>query len=85
MIRTTGAVISVKYGKTLKTIITLNSGRVIKSNDTEILKEFAVLNRKGQRREDVISVEVFYPHRLLKNGVELLTYPEQTIGKNKIL
>lgn len=92
MIRTTGAVISVKYGKTLTTIITLKSGKVIKSNDTEILKEFAVLNRKGQRREDVVSVEVFYPHKLLKNGVELFDLPgtndreeQDTLVRDKLL
>ncbi|NEP10759.1 MAG: dynamin [Symploca sp. SIO2C1] len=75
MIRTTGTVISVKYGKKLTTIITLKSGQVIRSSDTEILKEFAVLNRKGQRREDVISVEVLYPHRLLKDGIEFFDLP----------
>jgi GTPase Era involved in 16S rRNA processing len=75
MVRTTGTVIRIKYGKTLTTIITLKSGEIIRSNDTEILKEFAVLNRKGQRREDVSSVEVLYPHFLLKNGVELLDLP----------
>jgi predicted GTPase len=75
MVRTTGTVIRIKYGKTLTTIITLKSGEIIRSNDTEILKEFSVLNRKGQRREDVSSVEVLYPHFLLKNGVELLDLP----------
>lgn len=75
MIRTTGTIIRIKYGKTLTIIITLKSGKVIKSNDTKILKEFAVLNRKGQRREEVICVEVLYPHKLLKNGVELFDLP----------
>jgi hypothetical protein len=75
MIRTTGIAIRIKYGKTLTTIITLKSGEIIRSNDTEILKEFAVLNKKGQRREDVDSVEVLCPHFLLKNGVELLDLP----------
>jgi hypothetical protein len=75
MIRTTGIAIRIKYGKTLTTIITLKSGEIIRSNDTEILKEFSVLNKKGQRREDVDSVEVLCPHFLLKNGVELLDLP----------
>lgn len=75
MVRTTGAVISLKYGDRLTTSIALESGKVIKSNDTEILKEFAVLNRKGQRREDVLSVRVSYPHHLLKNGVEFFDLP----------
>ncbi len=75
MVRTTGSVIKVKYGKTLTSVITLESGEVIKSSDTKILKEFAVLNRKGQRREDVISIEVTYPHNLLKGGIELFDLP----------
>jgi ribosome biogenesis GTPase A len=75
MVRTTGIVIRIKYGKTLTTTIILKSGEVIRSSDAEILKEFAVLNLKGQRREDVVSVEVFYPHPFLKNGVELLDLP----------
>jgi hypothetical protein len=92
MVRTTGVIISIKYGKTLKTYITLKSGEVIRKNDTEILKEFAVLNRKGKRREDVLSVEVFYPHRLLKNGVELFDLPgtndreeQDQLVRNKLL
>ena len=92
MIRTTGTVISVKYGKSLTTIVTLKSGKVIRSHDTEILKEFAVLNRKGERREDVISVEVLYPHELLKNGVELFDLPgtndreeQDTLVRDKLL
>jgi hypothetical protein len=75
MVRTTGTVIRIKYGKTLTATIILKSGEVIRSSDTEILKEFAVLNMKGQPREDIVSVEVFYPHPFLKNGVELLDLP----------
>lgn len=75
MVRTTGAVISLKYGDRLTTSIALKSGEVVESNDTEILKKFAVLNRKGQRREDVLSVKVSYPHHLLKNGVEFFDLP----------
>ena len=75
MVRTTGTVISIKYGETLTTLITLKSGQVIRSNDTKILQEFAVLNKKGQRREDVISIQVLYPHKLLKNGVEIFDLP----------
>ncbi|KYC38108.1 dynamin [Scytonema hofmannii PCC 7110] len=75
MVRTTGTVIKIKYGETLQTLITLKSGEVIRSNDTEVLKEFAVLNHKRQRREDVMSVEVAYPSDLLKNGIELFDLP----------
>ena len=48
MIRTIGTAISIKYGKTQKTIITLNSGEVITSQDLTILKEFAVLDKRGR-------------------------------------
>ena len=75
MVRTTGTVIRIKYGKTLTITIILKSGEVIRSDDIEILKQFAVLNIKGKPREDVVSVEVFYPHPFLKNGVELLDLP----------
>lgn len=75
MIRTTGTLISVKYGKTLTIVITFTSGKVIRSNDGKVLKKFTVLNRQGKPREDVVSVEVFYPHKLLKNGVELFDLP----------
>ena len=75
IVRTTGAAVKVKFGETLKIIVTFNSGEVFTSTDAEILKEFAVLNRKGERREDVLSIEVHHPHRLLRDGVELFDLP----------
>lgn len=75
MVRTTGTVIKVRYGETVTTTVTLQSGEVIETSDTEILKKFAVLDRKGQRREDVVSVEVTHPHNLLKDGIELFDLP----------
>ncbi len=92
MIRTTGTLISVKYGKTLTIVITFTSGEVIRSNDGKILKKFTVLNPQGKPREDVVSVEVFYPHKLLKNGVELFDLPgtndreeQDTLIRNQLL
>ncbi|WP_016953810.1 dynamin family protein [Anabaena sp. PCC 7108] len=92
MVRTTGTVISIKYGETLTTLITLKSGQVIRHSDTKILQEFAVLNKKGQRREDVISVQVLYPNELLKNGVEIFDLPgtndsqeQDTLVRDKLL
>ncbi len=74
IVRTTGAAIRIKYGKVPTTLIALKSGEVIRSIDTNILKEFAVL-KKGKQRDDVLSIEVFLPHSLLKNGIELLDLP----------
>jgi predicted GTPase len=75
MIRTTGTAITIKYGKTQLINITLATGKVITSKDPTILKEFAVLDKKSRQRNDVTSVEVFYPHPLLKRGVELIDLP----------
>ncbi|MFB2891452.1 dynamin family protein [Aerosakkonemataceae cyanobacterium BLCC-F50] len=75
IIPTTGAAISVKYGDELKTKITFIDGRQINQNGTEILKEFAILDGDRRMREDVASVQVFCPHPLLQNNVELLDLP----------
>ncbi len=75
IVRTTGAAIKIRYGKTPMTLIKLKSGEIIRSINTDILKEFGVLNKKGQQRNDVLSIEVFFPHPLLKNGIELLDLP----------
>ena len=86
-IRTTGLAISIKYGKKLKIWITLSSGEVIRSSFVEILEEYVVLDKQGNIRKDVISVEVFYPHPLLKRGVELLDLPgiNDTQEQNKFV
>jgi predicted GTPase len=75
IIPTTGAAIYVKYGEELKTKITFKDGREINQTGTEILKEFAILDGDRRMREDVASVQVFCPHPLLKNNVELLDLP----------
>ncbi|MGK7897208.1 MAG: dynamin family protein [Xenococcus sp. (in: cyanobacteria)] len=86
-IRTTGSAIKIKYGKKLKIWITLASGEVIKSSFVDILKEYVVLDKQGQIRKDVISVEVFYPHPLLKKGIELLDLPgiNDTQAQNQLV
>jgi GTPase SAR1 family protein len=75
IVRTTGAAIGIKYGKVPEFVITFKTGEVIKSKNSATLKEFAVLDKKGRQRNDVKSVEVFYPHPLLKPGIELLDLP----------
>ena len=86
-IRTTGSAIRIKYGKQLKIWITFTSGEVLKSSFVEILEEYVVLDKHGNIRKDVVSVEVFYPHPLLKRGVELLDLPgiNDTTENNKIV
>ncbi|MGA9381846.1 MAG: dynamin family protein [Phormidium sp.] len=75
IIPTTGAAISVKYGDELKTKITFIDGREINQTGTEILKQFAILDGDRRMRDDVASVQVFCPHPLLQNNVELLDLP----------
>ena len=75
MVRSTGTVINIRYGKKLAITVYLDTGEFITSSHPEILKEFAVLSPKGYRREDVLRIEVFYPHPILMNGVELMDLP----------
>jgi len=86
-IRTTGSAIRIKYGKKLKIWITFKSGEVLKSSFVEILEEYVVLDKQGNIRQDVVSVEVFYPHPLLKRGIELLDLPgiNDTAEQNKLV
>lgn len=74
-VRTTGLAISIKYGKEVETIITLQSGEIIRQYGTSPLKEFAILTRKGNRRLDVYSIELLVPSKFLKNGIELVDLP----------
>lgn len=92
IIPTTGAAISVKYGEELKTKITFIDGREINQDGTEILKEFAILDGDRRMRDDVASVQVFCPHPLLQNNVELLDLPgtndreaQDKLVRNKLL
>lgn len=75
LIPTTGAAIYVKYGKELYTRIQLKDGSIINGNNTDILKEYAVLDDNRRMRDDVTSVEVYLPHSFLERGVEFLDLP----------
>ncbi|RCJ17706.1 dynamin family protein [Nostoc sp. ATCC 43529] len=75
LIPTTGAAITVKYGSDVRTRIMLVDGTEIYRSGTEILQQFAILDRNRQMRKDVASVEVFCPHPFLETGVEFLDLP----------
>lgn len=75
LIPTTGAMITVKYGADVRTRIILVDGTEVVRSGTEILQQFAILDGNRQMRKDVASVEVFYPHPLLKTGVEFIDLP----------
>ncbi|MEO1429050.1 MAG: dynamin family protein [Cyanobacteria bacterium J06633_8] len=75
LIPTTGAAITVKYGDELETLIKFIDGKQIHRSGTDVLKEFAILDDDRRMRNDVASVEVFYPHPFLKTGVEFLDLP----------
>ena len=75
LIPTTGAAIKVVYGETLATKITLTNGQVIAAKNTNILTEFATLDDDRRMRDDVLEVEVSFPHPFLKTGVELIDLP----------
>ncbi|MEA5582698.1 dynamin family protein [Nodularia harveyana UHCC-0300] len=75
LIPSTGAMITVKYGSNVRTRIILVDGTEVDRSGTEILQDFAILDSNRQMRKDVASVEVFYPHPLLKTGVEFIDLP----------
>ncbi|WP_295622208.1 dynamin family protein [Chamaesiphon sp. GL140_3_metabinner_50] len=75
LIPTTGAAIKVVYGEELATKITLTNGQIIAAKNTDILTEFATLDNDRRMRDDVMEVEVSFPHPFLKTGVELLDLP----------
>jgi Dynamin family len=83
LIPTTGAAIKVVYGEELATKITLTNGQIIAAKNTDVLTEFATLDddspeerlRQRRMRDDVLEVEVSFPHPFLKTGVELLDLP----------
>lgn len=92
LIPTTGAAITVQYGKTLRSQICLRNGRTVEEQGTEILKQFAILDDERRMRDDVLSVSVFCPHPFLKSGVELLDLPgtndreaQDTLVKDQLL
>ena len=75
LIPTTGAAITVCYGPTTQTRITLKTGQVITEAGTDILKRYAILDDQRRMREDVATVAVHCPHPFLQAGVELLDLP----------
>jgi GTPase SAR1 family protein len=75
LIPTTGAAIKVVYGEKLATKITLTNGQIISAKNTDILTEFATLDDDRRMRDDVLEVEVSFPHPFLKTGVELIDLP----------
>jgi GTPase SAR1 family protein len=75
LIPTTGAAIKVVYGEELATKITLTNGQIIAAKNTDILTEFATLDNDRRMRDDVLEVEVSFPHPFLKTGVELIDLP----------
>ncbi|NER80400.1 MAG: dynamin [Leptolyngbya sp. SIO1D8] len=75
LIPTTGAAITVGYGPTLQTRITLKTGQVITEEGTEVLKRYAILDDQRRMREDVSAVAVQCSHPFLQAGVELLDLP----------
>jgi GTPase SAR1 family protein len=75
LIPTTGAAIKVVYGEEIATKITLTNGQIIAAKNTDILTEFATLDDDRRMRNDVLEVEVSFPHPFLETGVELIDLP----------
>ncbi|AFY94893.1 dynamin family protein [Chamaesiphon minutus] len=75
LIPTTGAAIKVVYGEDIATKITLTNGQIIAAKNTDILTEFAILDNDRRMRDDVLEVEVSFPHPFLQTGVELIDLP----------
>jgi Dynamin family len=75
LIPTTGAAIKVVYGAEITTTITLTNGQVIHAAKTDILTQFAILDDNRRMRDDVVEIEVSYPHPFLELGVELIDLP----------
>lgn len=74
-IRTTGIAIKIRYGKRMQVRVIFKNGQVETSEGVGLLQEFATLSKGGIRREGVASVEVYYPHPLLKRRVEIFDLP----------
>ncbi len=75
LIPTTGAAIRVGYGEELQTQIVLTDGTEVRSQGTEILQQYALLDEQRCMRSDVAAINIFYPHPFLQRGVELLDLP----------
>ncbi|MBL1208233.1 dynamin family protein [Geminocystis sp. GBBB08] len=72
---TTATAIVIKYGQKIKTRIITHDHQEIYQDGTEILQQFAVLDHTRQIPQDILSIEVEYPHPLLAKGVELIDLP----------
>lgn len=75
LIPTTGAAISVGYGESLLTKITLQDGTEIEELGTKILKQYAILDDDRRMKSEVAEVKVFCDLPWLKTGVEFLDLP----------
>lgn len=75
LIPTTGASIEIKYGSELRTRILFTDGTSIDEEGRDALERFSRLNSDREMRTDILAVEVFVPHPLLKNGLEFNDLP----------
>ncbi|MBE9070007.1 dynamin family protein [Leptolyngbya cf. ectocarpi LEGE 11479] len=71
LVPTTGTVITINYGPQLTSRITLGDGTVLEEPGTQLLQQYAVLDRP----QDIMAAEVQCPHPLLQAGVELVDLP----------
>lgn len=74
-VRTTGLPVKIRYGKRFEVIINFISGKTVRQGTSDILEIFSTLDTEGRRNYDVVSVEIFSKHRILKNGVEIIDLP----------
>ena len=75
LIPTTGASIEIKYGEELRTRILFTDGTSLEEAGRDALERFSRLNSDREMRTDILAVEVFVPHPLLKNGLEFNDLP----------
>ncbi|NEQ53543.1 MAG: dynamin, partial [Leptolyngbya sp. SIO3F4] len=75
LVPTTGAAITIIYGPKLTSRIILKDGNILEEQGTELLQRYATLDEQRQMQQAVSTVEVEYPHPLLKLGVELVDLP----------
>ncbi|MEO1182833.1 MAG: dynamin family protein, partial [Cyanobacteria bacterium J06636_28] len=75
LVPTTGAAITISYGATLASRISLADGTTLEEPGTDLLKRYAILDDQRHMRQDVTTVEVQCPHPLLQSGVELVDLP----------
>jgi hypothetical protein len=75
IVPSTGGVITVSYGDTPETRVTLTGGDTLAEPGFGLLARFAVLDASRRMREDVAGIELRLPHPLLARGVTLLDLP----------